>query len=162
MTVDRRGDYGFDTPSVPIGFAAAAAISLGIAVAFFSWSVLCPAGVGLAVSIILALSALSFIWTTRRGKFIVWAELLDALALRDDEHHLDVGCGRGAVLVLAAASDRGDFSRAEAWRDGAHRRSVAYARIPAVFRCGARRRGRAQTSRLAFFGTAVPRRRRAW
>ena len=33
---------------------------------------------------------------------MVWAELLDALALRGDERLLDVGCGRGAVLLLAA------------------------------------------------------------
>jgi arsenite methyltransferase len=32
----------------------------------------------------------------------VWAGLLDALALRGDERLLDVGCGRGAVLTLAA------------------------------------------------------------
>jgi arsenite methyltransferase len=37
-----------------------------------------------------------------RGKFVVWAELLDGLALRGDERILDLGCGRGAVLLMAA------------------------------------------------------------
>src|SRR5207247_7325499 len=44
----------------------------------------------------------SFLYTTLRGKFMVWAELLDQLNLRGDERILDLGCGRGAVLLLAA------------------------------------------------------------
>ena len=39
---------------------------------------------------------------TRRGKFVVWAQLLDTLGLRGDERILDLGCGRGAVLLMAA------------------------------------------------------------
>jgi len=40
--------------------------------------------------------------TTVRGKFVVWSELLDRLGLRGDEHVLDLGCGRSAVLLMAA------------------------------------------------------------
>src|SRR5207249_4073043 len=36
------------------------------------------------------------------GKFAVWAELLRGLGLRGDERLLDMGCGRGAVLLMAA------------------------------------------------------------
>jgi arsenite methyltransferase len=43
-----------------------------------------------------------FIHTTRTGKFAVWAELLDRLELKGDERLLDIGCGRGAVLLMAA------------------------------------------------------------
>jgi ubiquinone/menaquinone biosynthesis C-methylase UbiE len=46
--------------------------------------------------------AASALYTTLRGKFVVWAELLDTLHLRGDERILDLGCGRGAVLLLAA------------------------------------------------------------
>jgi len=70
------------------------------------------AGVALLIAIIFALSTLSYLWTRKRGKgrnpkfrlrqFLVWAELLDALPLRGDESLLDVGCGRGAVLMLSA------------------------------------------------------------
>jgi SAM-dependent methyltransferase len=42
------------------------------------------------------------LYTSRRGKFVVWAELLNQLQLRGDERILDLGCGRGAVLLLAA------------------------------------------------------------
>jgi ubiquinone/menaquinone biosynthesis C-methylase UbiE len=39
---------------------------------------------------------------TLRGKFVLWAGLLDSLNLRGDERILDMGCGRGAVLLMAA------------------------------------------------------------
>jgi SAM-dependent methyltransferase len=98
----RRGDYGFDSPYVPIAFALATIFGLGVAAASIAWSMVWLTGVSLLISIAFAFSALSFIWTTRRGKFVVWAELLDALGLRGDERLLDIGCGRGAVLMLAA------------------------------------------------------------
>ncbi len=44
----------------------------------------------------------SFLYTTRRGKFIEWNRILDGLALRGDERVLDMGCGRGAVLTAVA------------------------------------------------------------
>jgi ubiquinone/menaquinone biosynthesis C-methylase UbiE len=43
-----------------------------------------------------------YLYTTLRGKFVVWAKLLDQLNLRGDERILDLGCGRGAVLLMAA------------------------------------------------------------
>ena len=43
-----------------------------------------------------------YVHFTRAGKFAVWAELLDRLELRGDERLLDIGCGRGAVLLMAA------------------------------------------------------------
>jgi arsenite methyltransferase len=48
------------------------------------------------------LNAATFVHTTRSGKFAVWTELLDRLALKGDERLLDIGCGRGAVLLMAA------------------------------------------------------------
>jgi SAM-dependent methyltransferase len=50
----------------------------------------------------IAAVAASYLYTTRRGKFVVWAGLLDRLGLRGDERVLDLGCGRGAVLLMAA------------------------------------------------------------
>jgi SAM-dependent methyltransferase len=41
-------------------------------------------------------------YASRRGKFVVWDRLLDQLNLRGDERLLDMGCGRGAVLLMAA------------------------------------------------------------
>jgi arsenite methyltransferase len=53
-------------------------------------------------SLWLFLNAGVFIYTTRVGKFAVWAELLDRLGLNGSERLLDIGCGRGAVLLMAA------------------------------------------------------------
>jgi predicted MFS family arabinose efflux permease/SAM-dependent methyltransferase len=58
-----------------------------------------PASVELLSSMPLLLTAAAFLHATRRGKFHVWAELLQVLRLRGDEHRLDMGCGRGAVLA---------------------------------------------------------------
>jgi arsenite methyltransferase len=55
----------------------------------------------LAALIILAVLGF-YLHATLRGKFLLWAKLLDDLGLRGDERILDLGCGRGAVLLLAA------------------------------------------------------------
>jgi arsenite methyltransferase len=56
----------------------------------------------LASAVMLAFCAGFFLHTTRRGKFLVWAEALDNLRLSGGERILDMGCGRGAVLLSAA------------------------------------------------------------
>jgi ubiquinone/menaquinone biosynthesis C-methylase UbiE len=58
---------------------------------------------------------------TLRGKFLVWAKLLDRLELRGDERILDLGCGRGAVLLMAAQHLTATAGRAvgvDLWRWG--------------------------------------------
>ena len=102
MSTTRRGDYGLDAPYVPVGFAAASL--LGLVAAFIcvalGWRSLTV--LSLIIALLFVLSAASFLFTTKRGKFSVWSELLDSLNLQGDERLLDVGCGRGAVLLLAA------------------------------------------------------------
>lgn len=91
----RKGKYGFDAPHVPLLMGAGALVFLvgGVAASV-------PA---LVVSgLFLLLSTASYLFTTRVGKFSVWKELLDRLQLRGDEQVLDMGCGRGAVLLMAA------------------------------------------------------------
>jgi ubiquinone/menaquinone biosynthesis C-methylase UbiE len=62
-------------------------------------------------------NALSFLCTTRRGKFQVWQTILDGLSLGRNERVLDLGCGRGAVLVAVAHRlTTGARAVREAWR----------------------------------------------
>jgi ubiquinone/menaquinone biosynthesis C-methylase UbiE len=61
--------------------------------------------------------AWSYIYTTRRGKFQVWAELVAGLQLKGHEHALDLGCGRGLVLLeLARHLTTGRATGLDLWR----------------------------------------------
>src|SRR4051812_31631987 len=91
----RRGSYGIDAPYAPAFLTGLAALYLALAVTSGRLMYM------LALAFILAVDA-AYLYTTLRGKFVVWAELLDRLDLRGDERILDMGCGRGAVLLLAA------------------------------------------------------------
>jgi len=44
----------------------------------------------------------TYLYATLRGKLVVWAREVDALDLTGAEHVLDLGCGRGAVLLTVA------------------------------------------------------------
>jgi ubiquinone/menaquinone biosynthesis C-methylase UbiE len=58
-----------------------------------------------------------YLYATRSGKFVVWDRVLDELRLRGDETVLDLGCGRGAVLLAAAKRlPRGRAIGVDLWR----------------------------------------------
>ena len=95
VTPRRRGSYGIDAPYAPAFLTGLAALYLVLAVTSGRLMYV-P-----ALAVIAAVDA-AYLYTTLRGKFVVWAELLDRLKLRGDERILDLGCGRGAVLLLAA------------------------------------------------------------
>ena len=57
------------------------------------------------------------LYSSGRGKLSTWAEILDDLRLSRSEHILDVGGGRGAVLMLAAHRVPADRAvGADIWR----------------------------------------------
>jgi SAM-dependent methyltransferase len=114
----QRGRYGIDGGFA--GLTVFAVIEAGLACAV-AWgvrrrrpAVAVLAGVGGAV---VAGSAASYLYSTGPGKRAIWAQLLDELSLRGDERVLDVGCGRGAVLMLAAGRlPAGRAVGADIWR----------------------------------------------
>lgn len=62
-------------------------------------------------------SAASYFYSTGFGKRSIWTDVLDELGMRGDEHVLDVGCGRGAVLMLAAHKvPKGKAVGVDVWR----------------------------------------------
>ncbi len=93
--MSRRGSYGLDAPyllGVPVILIVVAALQGALSGSPWPF-------VGGAVVIVCTGFGL---YASTRGKFAVWAELLDQLDLKGDEQILDLGCGRGAVLILAA------------------------------------------------------------
>jgi hypothetical protein len=97
-----RADFGVDAPAVPVGLAVAAVVLIGLtvvlAVTVAGWWWLIP----LAYGLFFLASCASFLYTTRRGKFVVRAGLLSELPLTGRERVVDLGCGRGAVLTAMA------------------------------------------------------------
>src|SRR6516165_4746703 len=94
-TPRRHGSYGIDAPYAPAFLAVMTVVVLVMAIISGHWQTFVP------VTFMLAVLGF-YLHSTLRGKFLVWAELLDKLGLRGDERILDLGCGRGAVLLLAA------------------------------------------------------------
>ena len=98
----RRGEYGVDAPYVPAYMALGAlalllAAALTGALGWSAWLFFLSGALYLVASIAL------YLYASRVGKFAIWSEILDELRLRGDERVLDLGCGRGAVLLVAWA-----------------------------------------------------------
>jgi arsenite methyltransferase len=120
----RNGDYGYDgsfhTVSAGLQLAAVGAGSAGLlagsGVALARGNRLAAAIAAGSAAQIVATTA-SYIYATRSGKFHVWDRVLDDLRLRGDESLLDLGCGRGAVLLAAAKRlPRGRAIGVDLWR----------------------------------------------
>lgn len=106
---DHRGDYGIDgsfhTVSArgeAIGIAAQTAALAGWAVISWAGGKRVTAALAATSAVGIASSATLYVYATRVGKFVVWDRVLGDLALTGDETVLDLGCGRGAVLLAAA------------------------------------------------------------
>jgi SAM-dependent methyltransferase len=97
-----RADYGIDAPYAPVIFGALAIVG-GITTTWLWRAGANPPALRMTLlSLFFAGNASSFLYATRRGKFVERARVLDSLRLRGDERVLDMGCGRGAVLTAVA------------------------------------------------------------
>src|SRR3954471_24784650 len=106
-----KADYGFDgdyravsapTVATIVGTVSAALLASAARSLVRGKPVVAAAAVTGGTGALIVTTAALFIRTTRVGKFEVWAEILEGLRLRGDETLLDLGCGRGAVLLAAA------------------------------------------------------------
>jgi SAM-dependent methyltransferase len=98
----RRGDYGYDAPYALVMFGLISVGSgIGAAMAWLNGPIRAAMLFTFYFVFFLANTS-SFLYTTRRGKFLEWDRILDRLCLRGDEEVLDMGCGRGAVLTAVA------------------------------------------------------------
>jgi arsenite methyltransferase len=109
MAAPTNADYGLDAPAVVVGNAVGGAAAL--AGAGIGWTALhrrhpVPAAVlggWLALwGMVAVAQAGLMVRSSRAGKLTERDRLLDALPWRGDERVLDVGCGRGLLLIGAA------------------------------------------------------------
>ncbi len=99
-----RADYGIDSPAIVAGlfivsgivFSAALVLPLVAEPAWFVEIALVAAG------IYFLLGARGMISYSRVGKLRIRDEILDRMPWRGDERVLDIGCGRGLLLIGAA------------------------------------------------------------
>jgi cyclopropane fatty-acyl-phospholipid synthase-like methyltransferase len=89
--------YGVDAPVFP-ALLGAAGVACSVAAVRRRPGQIAIAAAG---AVLLANSGV-YLHTTLRGKLRVWERELDRVGLRGDEQLLDMGCGRGAVLIAAA------------------------------------------------------------
>jgi arsenite methyltransferase len=111
MTV--RADYGLDAPGVVrnLVLVSAAGLAAFISIALGFWSGRIPLGgnvvldvssMTLAVGLVCGAMALYMVWSSKFGKAKQREKLLDRLAFKGNERVLDIGCGRGLMLIGAA------------------------------------------------------------
>lgn len=121
---DHRGDYGVDGSFHTVSArgqalaltAQCAALTVWTGISLTRGKRLTAALAGASAAGIAAGAAL-YMHATRAGKFAVWDRILGDLALRGDETLLDLGCGRGAVLLAAAKRlPRGRVIGVDLWR----------------------------------------------
>jgi arsenite methyltransferase len=87
----RRGDYGYDAPYALTAFSGLALMALAVAGVMWIQDAVRNAAIFTGYAAFFGANALSFLYTTRRGKFIEWERILDDLRLRGDERVLDMG-----------------------------------------------------------------------
>jgi SAM-dependent methyltransferase len=103
-TAHTRADFGIDAPQVVLLLVVfgSMAVSLGIAARAFLGPRQPWLQVGICCGASMLLTAIVMVWGSKVGKISLRERLLDHLALRGDERVLDVGCGRGLLLIGAA------------------------------------------------------------
>lgn len=102
-------DYGIDAPKLVQRFAIRGCLLIAFAVVLYfanrnSSPVAAKAlgSIALAIGAGFAATAVIMLWSSRVGKLSLRDRVLDSVAWKGDESVLDVGCGRGLLLIGAA------------------------------------------------------------
>ena len=98
-------DYGLDAPNLVRFFLIGGflLLALGLALVLLSTDWLTAVGsIVFTFGVIFTIEGLLMNWSSRYGKLRARDRLLDGLELTGEEKLLDVGCGRGLLLIGAA------------------------------------------------------------
>jgi arsenite methyltransferase len=123
MIQSTKVDYGQDMPSIVIVTPILFVVFLGLAIWQFNVFSYNPGNQTLILTIVFALFAvisitlmITAIWTSRFGKFFLRDAVLRKLQLKGDETILDLGCGRGLLLIeVAKRIPKGKAVGADIW-----------------------------------------------
>jgi SAM-dependent methyltransferase len=99
-----QGNYGIDSPAIVAGLLVIASISLGAALILRYLFAPQPIAesVLLAAGLYFLLGAAGMLWYSKVAKLGIRDQIIGRFSWRGDELVLDVGCGRGLLLVAAA------------------------------------------------------------
>ena len=98
-------DYGLDAPNLVRLFLIGGflLLAVGLALVLLSTDWLTTVGsIAFTFGLIFTIEGLLMIWSSRYGKLRARDRLLDEVGLSGQENLLDVGCGRGLLLIGAA------------------------------------------------------------
>ncbi len=96
------GDYGLDSPAVLRGLGLTATAALLVTVVSGILDLVTVMAVAFGATVLISAIGLVMLRSSRVHKIRERVLLVDRLALRGDERVLDVGCGRGLLLVEVA------------------------------------------------------------
>ena len=104
-----RPDYGIDAPKLVRRFALRGGLLVAFAAVLYLANRHTSPGAATALASMLISIGLTFmivaaimVWSSRVAKLKVRDRILDSLPWRGDENVLDIGCGRGLLLIGAA------------------------------------------------------------
>jgi hypothetical protein len=113
-----RSDYGIDAPKLVKRFALRGGLLVAFAAVLYFANRNTSPGAATALASMLISIGLTFIivaaimvWSSRVAKLKVRDRILDSLPWRGDESVLDIGCGRGLLLIGAAQRLKTDRRR---------------------------------------------------
>lgn len=123
QTKIKTPDYGQDMPGIIIAAIILFVIFGALAIWQYTQFSLSNKNPALVMLIILALlsamslaMAVSGIWSSRYGKLILREKTLNLLYFKGDENILDLGCGKGLLLIEAAKRlPHGNATGADIW-----------------------------------------------
>jgi len=114
----KRPNYGIDAPNLVLRFLLIGTIGSTFAFAFSSKGTVLPlAQFFVGPYLTFLLMAMVMIWGSKVGKLRLRDKVINSIPWRGDENVLDVGCGRGLMLIAAAKRlGSGNASGIDLWQ----------------------------------------------